>query len=91
MKNYISAIFLIKYTEEVVKSPCFHSKIAVFQNLQERARGNQSLRPCFSGCPDPNGPQKIYKILAGRTEASKVICLAVRRPTIHGASMNHHG
>ena len=72
-------IFVTKCTEKVVKSLYFNSKIAVFQNPQERARGNQTLRPCFSGCPDPNGPQKICEILAGRIEASKVICPAVRR------------
>ena len=77
LKNYLNAIFLAKYTEEVVKSPYFNSKIAVLQNPLERARGNWSLRPCFSGCPDPNGPQKFCKILAGRNEASKVICPAV--------------
>ena len=43
-----------------------------------RARGNLSLGPCFSGCPEPNGPQKICEILAGQIEASKVICPAVR-------------
>ena len=61
------------------KIPHFHSKITVFQNLLVRARGNQSLRPCFSGSPDPNGPQKFCKLLVTVFEASKVLCLAVRR------------
>ena len=78
MKNCRIVIFVTKCTEKVVKSLYFHSKIAVFQNPLVRARGNLSLGPCFSGCPEPNGPQKICEILAGRTEASKVICPAVR-------------
>ena len=78
MKNCRIVIFVTKCTEKVVKSLYFHGKIAVFQNPLVRARGNLSLGPCFSGCPEPNGPQKIYEILAGRIEASKVICPAVR-------------
>ena len=78
MKNCRIVIFVTKCTEKVVKSLYFHSKIAVFQNPLVRARGNLSLGPCFSGCPDPNGPQKICEILAGQIEASKVICPAVR-------------
>ena len=60
------------------KIPHFHSKITVFQNPLVRARGNQSLRPCFSGSPDPNGPQKFCEMLVTVFEASKVLCLAVR-------------
>ena len=78
MKNCRIVIFVTKSTEKVVKSLYFHGKIAVFQNPLVRARGNLSLGPCFSGCPEPNGPQKIYEILAGQIEASKVICPAVR-------------
>ena len=59
------------------KIPHFHSKITVFQNPLVRARGNQSLRPCFSGSPDPNGPQKFCEMLVTVFEASKVLCLAV--------------
>ena len=61
------------------KIPHFHGKITVFQNPLVRARGNQSLRPCFSGSPDPNGPQKFCKMLVTVFEASKVLCLAVRQ------------
>ena len=79
MKNCRIVIFVTKCTEKVVKSLYFHGKIAVFQNPLVRARGNLSLGPCFSGCPDPTEPQKFCKMLAGLNEASKVICLAVRR------------
>ena len=78
MKNCRIVIFVTKCTEKVVKYLYFHGKIAVFQNPQERARGNQSLRPCFSGSPDPNGPQKFCEMLVTVFEASKVLCLAVR-------------
>ena len=87
MKNCRIVIFVTKCTEKVVKSLYFHGKIAVFQNPLVRARGNLSLGPCFSGCPEPNGPQKIYEILAGRIEASKVICPAVG-PCTNDVSVN---
>ena len=80
MKNCRIVIFVTKCTEKVVKYLYFHGKIAVFQNPQERARGNQSLRPCFSGSPDPNGPQKFCEMLVTVFEASKVLCLAVQPP-----------
>ena len=78
MKNCRIVIFVTKCTEKVVKSLYFHGKIAVFQNPLVRARGDQSQRPCFSGSPDPNGPQKFCEMLVTVFEASKVLCLAVQ-------------
>ena len=89
MKNCRIVIFVTKCTEKVVKSLYFHGKIAVFQNPLVRARGNLSLGPCFSGCPEPNGPQKIYEILAGQIEASKVICPAVHRQIMILSQVEH--
>ena len=46
--------FITENTDQVENSFYFHSKVAVFQNVLVRARGNQNVTPCFLGCLNPD-------------------------------------